>query len=271
MSNATLTTSPEAFSCCLSELGIRAVHSPPVPVSAPCTVACPHHASRKPKQPDRLVVDWLQRGQPTVAAEGNRSLGYLAVKRCLDVIGALGLLIVLSPIILAVLLILLVTTRGRPIFCQRRVGYLGRPFLMLKFRTMVPDAALRQHEIANEQNGPVFKNRCDPRITRIGRFLRKTSLDEIPQLLNVLAGQMSLVGPRPPVLREVVQYEPWQRRRLAVKPGLTCLWQVSGRCEIGFEDWVRMDLWYVKHQNLRTDLELLWRTPMSVLACRGAY
>ena len=104
--------------------------------------------------------------------------------------------------------------------------------------------------MANEKDGPIFKNRRDPRITRIGRLLRSTSIDEMPQLFNVLAGSMSLVGPRPPVAKEVEKYEPWQRRRLAVKPGLTCLWQVSGRSEVGFEDWVRMDLWYVKNQSL---------------------
>src|SRR5207244_3713034 len=107
----------------------------------------------------------------------------------------------------------------------------------------------------------------DPRITRLGRFLRSTSIDEMPQLLNVLRGEMSLVGPRPPVAKEVVRYEAWQRRRLAVKPGLTCLWQVSGRCEVGFEDWVRMDLWYLENQTLWTDAKLLVKTPLKVLSC----
>ena len=215
--------------------------------------------------------DVLQRPQPVVRPEGNRAAGFLIAKRTIDVAGALGLLVLLGPIMAVVFLVLLVTTRGRPIFCQRRIGYLGRPFPMLKFRTMVPDADHQQHEVANEQDGPVFKNRRDPRITRIGAWLRRTSLDETPQLFNVLLGQMSLVGPRPPVHDEVVQYEPWQRRRLAVKPGLTCLWQVSGRCEIGFDDWVRMDLWYLERQSLRTDLMLLVRTPLSVLSGRGAY
>ena len=142
---------------------------------------------------------------------------------------------------------------------------------MPKFRTMRLDAEQLQHVVVNEKDGPIFKNRRDPRITRIGRFLRSASIDEMPQLFNVLLGSMSLVGPRPPVAREVVQYEPWQRLRLSVKPGLTCLWQISGRSEIQFEQWVRMDLWYVKNQGFLTDLKLLARTPASVLSRRGAY
>ena len=209
--------------------------------------------------------------RPLVTPGGNRSPVYRVAKRLLDVAGAVGLLVVLGPIMLAVLLVLLATTRGRPLFLQRRVGYCGHLFTLAKFRTMVMDADRRQHEVRNEQDGPVFKNRRDPRVTRIGRLLRKTSLDETPQLFNVLLGHMSLVGPRPPVIQEVARYEPWQRRRLAVKPGLTCLWQVSGRCEIMFDDWVCMDLWYVRNQNLWTDLVLLLRTPLCVLSGRGAY
>jgi lipopolysaccharide/colanic/teichoic acid biosynthesis glycosyltransferase len=164
-----------------------------------------------------------------------------------------------------------VTTKGRPIFVQERIGYCGRRFRMYKFRSMRLDAAKIQYLVTNEQAGPVFKNRRDPRITRIGRFIRSTSIDELPQLFNVLKGDMALVGPRPPIASEVLNYAPWQRRRLAIKPGLTCLWQVSGRCEIGFEDWVRMDLWYARNQNIWTDLQLLWKTPLSVLSRRGAY
>ncbi|NUQ61911.1 MAG: sugar transferase [Pirellulales bacterium] len=213
----------------------------------------------------------LSGGQAIVEPEGNQALGYRAAKRVLDIAGALFLLAVLSPFLLTTLVVLLLTTRGKPIFRQVRLGYLGRPFTMYKFRTMALDADRRQHHVANEKDGPIFKNRRDPRITRFGRLLRMTSLDETPQLFNVLLGQMSLVGPRPPVIKEVAQYKPWQRRRLAVMPGLTCLWQVSGRSEIGFEDWVRMDLWYVRNQTLLTDLSLLVRTPWSVLTGRGAY
>ena len=131
------------------------------------------------------------------------------------------------------------------------------------------DADRIKHTVANDSAGPVFNNRRDPRITRLGRILRKTSLDETPQLFHVLLGRMSLVGPRPLDVREVANFAPWQLRRLAVKPGLTCLWQVSGRSDIGFEEWSRMDLWYVRNQSLKTDLELLWRTPLSVLGCKG--
>ncbi|MBI1901988.1 MAG: sugar transferase [Planctomycetia bacterium] len=213
----------------------------------------------------------LAAGRPVVRPLGNRSLGYRVAKRSLDVAGALVLLAILSPLLAVVFIVLLVTTRGRPLFVQDRVGHCGRMFRMFKFRTMVEGADKLQHLVPNEQTGPVFKNRVDPRVTRLGRFLRSSTIDELPQLFNVLLGDMSLVGPRPPVAKEVVKYEPWQLERLSVKPGLTCLWQVSGRCEIGFEDWVRMDLWYVKHQSLGTDLVLLAKTPGSVLSRKGAY
>jgi lipopolysaccharide/colanic/teichoic acid biosynthesis glycosyltransferase len=217
--------------------------------------------SREPSElPEQLV-------QPA----GNLALGYRIAKRSLDIVGALALLVFLGPIMLGAFLILCITTRGRPLFRQERVGHCGRRFRMLKFRTMQLDAVARQAEVRNEQEGPVFKNRRDPRITRFGRLLRSLSIDETPQLFNVLAGQMSLVGPRPPMPAEVAQYQPWQRQRLAVKPGLTCLWQVSGRCEIGFEQWVRMDLWYIQNQSLKTDVKLLLATPLSVLSRRGAY
>jgi lipopolysaccharide/colanic/teichoic acid biosynthesis glycosyltransferase len=221
--------------------------------------------------PVSLAQQRLAEGLPVVEPAGNRSLGYRAAKRAMDIAGALVLLVVLGPLMLAVFLVLCATTRGKPFFRQRRVGYLGRPFTMVKFRTMRPDAEQMKDTVANEADGPVFKNRRDPRITRLGRILRKTSLDETPQLLHVLSGRMSLVGPRPLILPEVARFEPWQRRRLAVKPGLTCLWQVSGRSEVAFADWMRMDLWYVRRQSLWADCELILRTPWSVLRGRGAY
>jgi lipopolysaccharide/colanic/teichoic acid biosynthesis glycosyltransferase len=208
---------------------------------------------------------------PIVAAEGNRLRAYRVAKRAIDLFGAAAALLLFSPLLVAVTVVLTITTKGQPLFVQERIGHLGRRFPLLKFRTMRPNSDQLQQLVENEKDGPIFKNRTDPRVTRIGRILRKTSLDEAPQLINVLAGQMSLVGPRPPVEKEVVQYEAWQRRRLSVKPGLTCLWQVSGRSEIGFADWVRMDLWYVRNQGIWTDLSLLARTPWSVLTCRGAY
>ena len=231
--------------------------------------------SRRIRKASKPAVSPAQRrlaeGKEIVAADGNLSPLYLAAKRTFDITGALVLLAVLWPVMTAVWVVLLVTTRRNPIFCQKRLGLLGRPFTLYKFQTMVPNAEKLQQAVANEKDGPIFKNRRDPRITRLGRILRSTSIDEMPQLFNVLAGQMALVGPRPPIGKEVADYEPWQRRRLAVKPGLTCLWQVSGRSEIGFEQWVRMDLWYARHQNFPTDLKLLVQTPWTVITGRGAY
>lgn len=213
----------------------------------------------------------LAAGLEIVPAEGNRSAVYLAAKRLFDIVGAIALLILLSPIILATFAVLMFTTRGKPLFRQTRLGHRGRPFTMLKFRTMSSDAEAKRDEVENEQDGPIFKNRTDSRITCIGRILRVTSIDEMPQLFNILAGHMALVGPRPPIGEEVAKYKPWQRRRLSVKPGLTCLWQVSGRSDIGFERWVEMDIWYVENQNFANDLKLLLQTPWSVLSRRGAY
>jgi lipopolysaccharide/colanic/teichoic acid biosynthesis glycosyltransferase len=212
-----------------------------------------------------ISLEW-----PLVSPAGNRSSAYLCVKRTLDLVGGLVLLALLSPLLFATLLVLTITTKGHPIFCQQRLGFCGRPFRMYKFRTMVLNALELQARVANEKQGPIFKNFADPRVTRIGRFLRSFSIDEMPQLVNVILGQMSLVGPRPPLACEVAKYESWQLQRLAVKPGLTCLWQVSGRSEISFALWVEMDLWYLDNQGFGTDLNLLLRTPWSVISRRGA-
>ena len=225
---------------------------------------------------EEVISDWmserLDAEQPVAAPEGLRATSYRFSKRALDIVGSLGLMLALSPVLVVTFLILLVTTKGRPLFIQRRIGYLGRRFPMIKFRTMRLDADKIQHQVCNEhETGPIFKNRRDPRITAIGRFLRKTSIDEMPQLFNVLMGHMSLVGPRPPVENEVVRYKVWQSRRLAIKPGLTCLWQVSGRSEIPFDEWVRMDIWYAQNQTFWTDLCLLAKTPWVVITGRGAY
>ena len=224
---------------------------------------------------EQEVIGSLGAPEPETTLEiepsGNRGIVYRAAKRLLDLVVGCTLLVVFSPLMLVITLVLLAIYRSNPLFCQQRVGHCGLTFTMFKFRTMHVDAHALQHAVANEMDGPVFKNRRDPRITPIGRILRSLSIDELPQLVNVLAGHMSLVGPRPPILKEVLQYEPWQQQRLAVKPGLTCLWQVSGRNEIGFDDWVRMDLWYIAHQSLLLDLKLLLLTPISVLSRRGAY
>lgn len=154
-----------------------------------------------------------------------------------------------------------------------RLGRFGEPFVFYKFRTMV-DGAHESHiylQHLNEVEGPVFKMAKDPRVTRVGRVLRQTSIDEIPQLINVLRGEMSLVGPRPPIPEEVEKYQPWQLRRLEVKPGMTCLWQVSGRSKLEFEEWMRLDLEYIKNMTLLLDLKILWRTIPAVLSREGAY
>jgi lipopolysaccharide/colanic/teichoic acid biosynthesis glycosyltransferase len=245
----------------------RTVEELPAAVPSPAKTRIRPVSGRRPS----VFQQRLAAGQALVESEGNYSTDYRKAKRAIDFAGALFVLLLLSPVLITVYLILLITTHGKPIYRQVRLGRQGRPFTMYKFRTMRPDADGRLAEVKNEKDGPIFKNRRDPRVTRLGRILRVTSLDETPQLFNVLLGQMSLVGPRPPIGKEVAQYEPWQRRRLSVMPGLTCLWQVSGRSEIGFQDWVRMDLWYIRHQNLWTDLWLLVKTPWSVLTGRGAY
>jgi len=202
---------------------------------------------------------------------GNRRVAYLFSKRTIDIAGAIVAFVLFSPVMLTALVVLLITTRGRPLFSQERIGFCGRRFRLYKFRTMRLDADKLQHLVSNEKDGPIFKNRSDPRVTRFGRFLRSFSIDEMPQLWNVLHGDMSLVGPRPLPTSEALKCHGRARLRFAVKPGLTCLWQVSGRSDVAFQDLVRMDLWYLRRQSLRTDLALLARTPLCVLSCKGAY
>jgi lipopolysaccharide/colanic/teichoic acid biosynthesis glycosyltransferase len=194
-------------------------------------------------------------------------------KRAFDIALAGLLLLALLPLFALVALAIRLESEGPVFFRQQRVGRGGRLFTFYKFRSMYADAEARRDELAekNEQEGPIFKMRRDPRVTRIGRWLRRASIDELPQLWNVLRGDFSLVGPRPPTPDEVVGYEPWQRRRLSIPGGLTCRWQVSGRSEIGFEDWMRLDMRYVARRGLLEDLVLLARTIPAVLSGRGAY
>jgi lipopolysaccharide/colanic/teichoic acid biosynthesis glycosyltransferase len=196
-----------------------------------------------------------------------------AWKRALDMTGAAFLLVLFSPVMLLAALAIKLTSPGPVIYKQQRVGKGGRPFTFYKFRSMVADAEKRREELLdrNEQDGPVFKIRNDPRITPVGRFLRKTSMDELPQLWNVLKGDMSLVGPRPPTVDEVPRYDSWQRRRLDLTGGMTCLWQVSGRSNVGFEEWMRMDLNYIRDRSFFLDMKLLLKTPIEVLRGRGAH
>lgn len=196
----------------------------------------------------------------------------IALKRMFDIVASAGALLVLSPLLFIVALIIKLTDRGPIFFAQPRVGLHGRPFKMYKFRSMVVNAeALKAKlEKLNEQTGPVFKMQNDPRITRIGRFIRKFSIDELPQLLNVLKGDMSVVGPRPALASEVAKYQRWQLRRLSVRPGLTCIWQVSGRNQITFEQWMKMDMQYIDQWSLWGDFSLIAKTVPVVLTGRGA-
>jgi exopolysaccharide biosynthesis polyprenyl glycosylphosphotransferase len=197
----------------------------------------------------------------------------LMSKRVVDVALAALVLLLALPISLLIAAAIKVTSGGGSVlFRQTRCGLNGRFFTLYKFRTMVEDAEERRREILhlNEMNGPVFKLRSDPRVTLIGRFLRKFSLDELPQFWNVLRGDMSLVGPRPPIPEEVARYQRWQRRRLAMKPGLTCLWQISGRNEIDFDRWMQLDLEYIDSWSPLLDFKILLKTIPVVLSGRGA-
>jgi exopolysaccharide biosynthesis polyprenyl glycosylphosphotransferase len=196
----------------------------------------------------------------------------LIVKRIVDIVGAIVAIILTGPILLAAALTVKLEDGGPILFKQVRAGRNGRKFVMLKFRSMCVDAEARREALMhlNEMDGPVFKIKRDPRITRVGRIIRKTSIDELPQLFNVLVGHMSLVGPRPPLPAEVATYEPWQRRRLSVRPGITGLWQVSGRNQINFEEWMQLDLKYIDTWSLWLDLKILFRTVPVVLLHKGA-
>jgi exopolysaccharide biosynthesis polyprenyl glycosylphosphotransferase len=196
----------------------------------------------------------------------------LFTKRLIDIIGSSVLLILLSPLFSVVYILIKITSRGPIFFKQQRVGYNGRLFTCLKFRTMVENAEALKKQLMglNEVDGPVFKIKDDPRITKIGRVLRKTSIDELPQLINVLKGDMSLVGPRPPVPTEVTQYELMHRRRLSMRPGITCTWQVNGRNSIPFEKWMELDKQYIDDWSLWLDFKILAKTIPTVLRGSGA-
>ncbi len=195
------------------------------------------------------------------------------VKRIIDVLGAVALLTLSSPLLVVIAILIKFDSRGTVFFTQERMGFNKRRFKMIKFRTMVADAEaqLAAIEHLNEKAGPIFKIRQDPRITRIGVILRKFSLDELPQLVNVLLGDMSLVGPRPLSVRDGTRLEEsWQKRRFSVRPGLTCLWQISGRSNLSFEEWVALDLKYIDSWSLQLDWWILLKTIPAVLTARGA-
>ena len=241
-----------------------------------------------------LTID-LTRKEPQLVLEPSRrphsSFGMAprwkpAFKRLLDIVGSLVALVLASPVMLGAGLAIALTSRGPVFFTQERVGYMGRPFRFLKFRSMCHDAvALREDLEEQNQHGdaPVFKVREDPRMTSVGKVIRRFSIDELPQLFHVLAGKMSLVGPRPLPLQDVVQHVPREHLvdtrmystpdlwRLTAKPGITCIWQVSGRSELDYDTWMRMDMEYIENWSLWLDIKLLLRTIPAVLSGRGAY
>lgn len=201
------------------------------------------------------------------------SRAYRFLKRSTDLAVSISLLTLFLPIIPVVALLIRLDSPGPIFFRQKRVGKNGKTFNFYKFRSMVSGAegVIDTLRPLSSADGPVFKIKDDPRITRVGRFLRRSSLDELPQLINVLRGEMSVVGPRPNLPSEVSQYLPWQRRRLDVTPGITCFWQIAGRSHIGFQEWMRLDLEYVRARNYVTDLKIMFKTIPAVIARKGAY
>jgi exopolysaccharide biosynthesis polyprenyl glycosylphosphotransferase len=195
----------------------------------------------------------------------------LILKRAIDVTGSLLALLLFGPLMIAVAILTKLTSPGPVLFRQYRCTVRGRGFWMYKFRTMVAEAETMRPALQalNEVTGPAFKIRRDPRVTPLGRFLRRYSIDELPQFFNVLKGEMSLVGPRPPIPDEVKEYASWHRRRLSMRPGLTCLWQIEGRNSLPFEDWMRLDLKYIDNWSLALDMRILLRTPRAVLRGTG--
>ena len=203
----------------------------------------------------------------------NRPDYALWVKRIGDLVVSLSMLVLLSPVLLIIAATIKLTSTGPVLFSQVRIGKGGKPFRFYKFRSMVANAENLKDSLnnLNEKMGPIFKMRKDPRVTGVGQFLRKYSLDELPQLFNILNNDMSLVGPRPPVPGEVIKYEPWQFRRLSVTPGLTCIWQTSGRSKVSFDEWVKMDLAYIDTWSFWLDIKLLIKTVKTVITADGAY
>jgi lipopolysaccharide/colanic/teichoic acid biosynthesis glycosyltransferase len=194
-------------------------------------------------------------------------------KRASDVLGAIIGLFLAFPILLAAAIAVKISSPGPVFFIQRRVGLGGRPFAMYKFRSMYVGADKRKHDLLdqNERDGPAFKMKNDPRVTPVGHYLRRCSIDELPQLYNVLKGEMSLVGPRPPTFDEVLSYRSWYTRRFDVTPGITCIWQVRGRTDVTFESWMRMDMQYIRNYGFWQDVRLLLATIPAVLSRRGAH
>lgn len=198
---------------------------------------------------------------------------YNIIKRLIDIVASACGLIVLSPILLIVSILIKIESKGPVIFAQERVGKDLKTFKMYKFRSMVNDAEELKEKLMkyNQMSGPMFKMDNDPRVTKIGKFIRKTSIDELPQLINVIKGDMSLVGPRPSLPKEVEEFEPWMKKRFQVKPGLTCYWQVSGRNNIDFEDWMKLDIKYIEDKCLGLDMKLIVKTAFLLFGDKNAH
>ena len=198
---------------------------------------------------------------------------YLFLKRGLDIVASTLGLIVLSPIIILVAIAIKLESKGPVLFSQDRIGKNGKIFKIYKMRSMVQNAEELKEKLLeqNEMSGPMFKMKDDPRITKVGKFIRKTSIDELPQLINVIKGDMSLVGPRPSLPKEVKEFELWMYERLAVKPGLTCYWQVMGRNNIDFEDWMKLDIKYVRERNFFLDIKLIFKTFFVLFGDKNAH
>lgn len=226
--------------------------------------------SAEPAVVDYRVIEEVTAPRPGLL---NAAFWQVAVKRLMDIVASALAIVVLTPVLLSVALLIRVTSRGPVLYVQERVGRDGAPFRMVKFRSMYRDAHERRSEHAelNIHQGPIFKIRDDPRITPVGRAMRRLSIDELPQFFNVLMGSMSLVGPRPALPEEFLDYTERERQRLLVKPGVTCIWQVSGRSDVDFDTWIDMDLEYIEDWSLRMDLKLLAKTVPAVITGRGAY
>lgn len=218
-------------------------------------------------------TDFNQYKKPYKIMPKKINRGYLFNKRFMDIILSLLAIVILSPILIIIALIVVIEDpKGGPLFIQERVGLNGKKFNFYKFRSMCVDAEdkLKDLQKLNEAEGPVFKIKNDPRITKFGHIIRNTSIDELPQLFNVLKGEMSLVGPRPPIQREVIQYEAYAKQRLLVKPGLTCFWQVyPHRHDIPFHDWVALDIKYAEEQSFYIDCKLIFKTIQVACSCKA--
>lgn len=227
----------------------------------------------RPGTPSRLPSSSQSPAADATVTDVTEPLGYRVTKRAFDLIVGSGILFLLLPVIPLVALMIRLDSAGPVFYRQERVGMGGRPFRFYKFRSMRADSDRLRAELEahNELKGPAFKMKNDPRVTAVGQFLRRSSLDEIPQIFNVLKGDMSIVGPRPALPSEVARYEAWHRRRLDVKPGITCLWQVAGRSQVGFDEWMRLDIEYMSRRSMRTDVAIFVKTIPAVIARRGAY